>query len=663
MAQANIKAVITAEDRASATLGAFGNNVEGVASRITSALKVATVAAAALAVTGIGAATKASWDQVDAVQQATIGLNAYEKNGEKVNAVLKDLISYARSDMGVLFNRKDLFGAAQSLKIYGDNTEDLTDHVKILSRSVGLGLSTWEGLNNVIGRVGSTGKLYADDLQYLQNAGFKLDGSLSGTTQTFESLFKLLDKGIPVDALNGQANTIKGLGIRMETAFRGVGDAILGVDSETSRFVEGGLGDRLTKGFALATNTLKDFKKPAGELTKTLTDIGDSIFATAGTVVSSLTPALQDLGINIVNKLLPSIKKLISSPFVQYIGSSFVIATNLAIMALSSFVRVMSSFINLVSQSNSVLPGLVAAFIAYNVVTKLATAATVSLGVAQAALNAVMRLNPFALLVAGVVGITTAYINATTQSNSTTVATNNLKTAQDLLRTTTDAAKAAQDRLTGALLTQEGSALAVERAQLNYNNAVAQYGPKSLEAREAAYQLKQANDNLAKSNADVRDRTNEVTDAETKRAKAKDAVVKASSEVKNQVDAEANAWMGLGKSINEANAEAGKKPVYGGSTKVPQGFNIPGRAIGGPVHSGSPYVVGEKGPELFIPKSSGTVVPNNKMSSMSTIVNQPKSQPSITIQVGAFMGTQTDARKLAKMVFDSYRELKMMGSV
>jgi hypothetical protein len=40
---------------------------------------------------------------------------------------------------------------------------------------------------------------------------------------------------------------------------------------------------------------------------------------------------------------------------------------------------------------------------------------------------------------------------------------------------------------------------------------------------------------------------------------------------------------------------------------------LPGRAMGGPVASGSPYVVGEKGPELFVPHASGTIVPNNKM--------------------------------------------------
>gem|GEM_PF-2173226 len=37
------------------------------------------------------------------------------------------------------------------------------------------------------------------------------------------------------------------------------------------------------------------------------------------------------------------------------------------------------------------------------------------------------------------------------------------------------------------------------------------------------------------------------------------------------------------------------------------------RANGGPVNNGSPYIVGERGPELFVPNSSGTIIPNNKL--------------------------------------------------
>lgn len=38
------------------------------------------------------------------------------------------------------------------------------------------------------------------------------------------------------------------------------------------------------------------------------------------------------------------------------------------------------------------------------------------------------------------------------------------------------------------------------------------------------------------------------------------------------------------------------------------------RAAGGPVASNTPYLVGERGPELFVPTASGTIVPNNQLS-------------------------------------------------
>ena len=43
-------------------------------------------------------------------------------------------------------------------------------------------------------------------------------------------------------------------------------------------------------------------------------------------------------------------------------------------------------------------------------------------------------------------------------------------------------------------------------------------------------------------------------------------------------------------------------------------FNkILGRAGGGPVMGSTPYIVGEKGPELFVPRSSGTIVSNQNL--------------------------------------------------
>jgi len=39
-------------------------------------------------------------------------------------------------------------------------------------------------------------------------------------------------------------------------------------------------------------------------------------------------------------------------------------------------------------------------------------------------------------------------------------------------------------------------------------------------------------------------------------------------------------------------------------------FKLEGREKGGPVNAGQPYIVGEKGPELFVPRNAGGIVPN-----------------------------------------------------
>ena len=46
---------------------------------------------------------------------------------------------------------------------------------------------------------------------------------------------------------------------------------------------------------------------------------------------------------------------------------------------------------------------------------------------------------------------------------------------------------------------------------------------------------------------------------------------------------------------------------------------FPPRANGGNVNAGQPYMVGEKGAELFVPKSSGDIVPNNQLGGGQTI--------------------------------------------
>src|SRR5215471_1351979 len=75
------------------------------------------------------------------------------------------------------------------------------------------------------------------------------------------------------------------------------------------------------------------------------------------------------------------------------------------------------------------------------------------------------------------------------------------------------------------------------------------------------------------------------------------------------------------------------------------GGSISGRAAGGSVDSGTPYVVGEQGPELFIPARSGAVVPSAGSVTNNFYITQPLGTPqAIAAAVGAAQMTSLRAR-------------------
>jgi len=88
------------------------------------------------------------------------------------------------------------------------------------------------------------------------------------------------------------------------------------------------------------------------------------------------------------------------------------------------------------------------------------------------------------------------------------------------------------------------------------------------------------------------------------------------------------------------------------------GLSIPGLAEGGPAKKGQPYLVGEKGPELFVPRESGTVVPNNRMNDTegSRMVNAPVTNNYITNNINAL-----DAKSVAQLFAENRKAL--LGSV
>jgi hypothetical protein len=93
----------------------------------------------------------------------------------------------------------------------------------------------------------------------------------------------------------------------------------------------------------------------------------------------------------------------------------------------------------------------------------------------------------------------------------------------------------------------------------------------------------------------------------------------------------------------------------GGSTSIP--FGGP-RALGGPVEAGSAYLVGEQGPELFMPAQSGRIIPNGQTG--GTVVNQ-----TINISVGVAQTVRAEIAALMpaikRQTVDAVADARMRG--
>ena len=77
--------------------------------------------------------------------------------------------------------------------------------------------------------------------------------------------------------------------------------------------------------------------------------------------------------------------------------------------------------------------------------------------------------------------------------------------------------------------------------------------------------------------------------------------------------------------------------------------NIPGRALGGPVSAGQPYMVGERGPELLVPATNGTVVPAAQTAAMMGGGGVNVGGINVTIQ-GAVVDNAARLQEMADMI-------------
>ncbi len=91
----------------------------------------------------------------------------------------------------------------------------------------------------------------------------------------------------------------------------------------------------------------------------------------------------------------------------------------------------------------------------------------------------------------------------------------------------------------------------------------------------------------------------------------------------------------------------GLDTILGIGTMISSLFGLPGRATGGPVSPGRGYVVGERGPELFVPTSAGRIETGQSGGSRDVRVNITIAAPPGT---GAPQALQRSSRQVASAV-------------
>jgi hypothetical protein len=96
-----------------------------------------------------------------------------------------------------------------------------------------------------------------------------------------------------------------------------------------------------------------------------------------------------------------------------------------------------------------------------------------------------------------------------------------------------------------------------------------------------------------------------------------------------------------------------------GAALGPTDLGLPGFADGGPVAGGRPIIVGEEGPELFVPRGHGQIIPNGQ-SAGGTVVNQ-----TINISVGVAQTVRAEIAALMpaikRQTVDAVADARMRG--
>lgn len=639
---ANIRAVITAEDRASATIKNFGDNVNKVGtsvSRIGSQIAhVAEIAGGAIV--GFGALSiKAFSESEDLIAQT----NAVLKSTGEIAGVTADQVTKLATSWQkqTKFSDESVRGAENILLTFTKINKDIFPQT--LEAVLNLSTAMHEDLQSASVQVGKALQDPILGITALRRVGVNFNDAQK------EVVKNLVETGHQAEA---QAIILK----ELQTEFGGSAVAA---------------GDTFAGSLAKLKNQLNDVQESIGKL---LIDALEPYMKQLATYISTHGPQIQAM----INTFIDTIKTLtivLHNHWKEIVGV-FVAYKSLKIVAE---VTTLFRALGLTLGASRVAMGAMGS-------ESLATGSILARGLTL--------LGPYALAIGAVgaagFGLYQVYKNLhkSYQDNLEDVKqtmnwTGRYKGSVDLLTLANDRQKdataAVKQKVTDLTNTfaqtvplQETvarKAQAVADAQNNVNNALITYGINSPQWQAAVLNLRQKQDDLNNSQLAELGNNLQIQTLEGQLRTARDELAASTGQLaswqdylngkydvgikllgttKDAINLQViPAINGLIGKIGQVQQTVGVGIQMTGGGNLQGGVNVQGhRAGGGPITSGTPYMVGERGPEVVIPNQNSNVVPNNKIGSTTNL----------TVNVGVYAGTDIEKRKLAQSLFSALQD-------
>lgn len=577
MAQANIKAVITAEDRASGTLQGFGGSIKGMAT---------SVALGQLAVQGINMAlqkfvevSKFAINSASDFQQSRIAFETMLGSASAAKKMLRDVSDFAQRTP---FELPEVVTGAKQLLAYNIEADKIIPTFKALGNiAAGVGKDKLPQLVLAYGQVRAATKLTGAELRQFTEAGVPLLEMLAkqagktsaqvkedmenGMAPSFDDVQKAIfgmseQGGKFFNLMDKQSKTFGGVMSNVSDNFGRVAREIIGI-SDQGDIREGSIFAYLQKGAESFLSWLDANK--GGIIAGSI-----AIFAAFKNVVSIVGPPLAELGNVIAIQLVPALQDLwvALQPIMPALGVAAVGSFLLLINVMKAYIGVQTTVVN-------VLTG----FVNFFLVTVPAAFST-SVGFITEKLNYLK--NNFWEIIGFIIGFW----------------------------------------LTLPLKMLGAIQLAINGIQ-NYINNINWGGVFSsiFNAWVTGWKM------------------------------MINPVVATFNYIKNLN------WGSLlsnvGKGIGNSVIAMIEGAINGATSGIPGmgKIRLPRFAEGVQNFGGGAAIVGERGPEVVQLPRGSNVIPNHELGG--------KTEVNITIQAGAFMGSQSDARKLAMMVIEAARDI------